>query len=78
MPLYYLNIRDGSHLIEDPEGSDHSNLEQARDEAIRSARQILAERVLADEVIDGQVFEITDETGAVKATVPLKSVLKLA
>ncbi|GJE56952.1 DUF6894 family protein [Methylobacterium thuringiense] len=77
MPLYYLNIRDGSNLVEDHEGSDLLNLDEARGEAMKAARQILAEKVLTDAVIDGQVFEITDETGAVKATVPLKSVLRL-
>lgn len=77
MPLYYLHIRDGSDLIEDLEGSHHPSLDEACEEAVRAARQIIADRVLTNAVIDGQVFEITDDAGMVRATVPLKSVLRL-
>lgn len=77
MPHYYLHIRDGDEQIEDPEGSDLPNLDAARAEALAGARTILAEKVKAGELINGQRFEITDEAGTVLAVLPLKSALKL-
>ncbi len=38
---------------------------------------MLAENLIANEHIDGQRFEIADETGNVVETVPFKSVLRL-
>lgn len=77
MPLYFLNIRDGDDLIEDPDGSNLPNIEAACREAIATARDILASKVRAGEVLDGQVFEITDESGVVRATLPLRNALRL-
>jgi hypothetical protein len=78
MPRYYLHIRDEGRLVEDPDGSDLPDLEAARAEALEGARNILAAKVKAGKLIDDQRFEITDETGAVLAVVPLKDVLRLA
>lgn len=77
MPLYFLHIRDGVHLIEDPDGSDLPNVEAAYSEAVANARDILASKVRAGEVVDGQVIEITDENGTVKATLLMRDVLRL-
>ncbi len=77
MPLYFLNIRDGADLIEDPDGTNLPNVEAACREAIANARDILASKVRAGELVDGQIFEITDESGVVRATVPLRDALRL-
>ncbi|MDR6821083.1 hypothetical protein J2X76_006283 [Neorhizobium sp. 2083] len=77
MPLYYFHIRENGLLREDPEGAEFATLDQATEEAMRSAREILAEKVSQGRVVDGQVFEITDEEGTVRATIPFKSVLRL-
>jgi hypothetical protein len=42
-----------------------------------AAREILAVKVRNGELIDGQVFEITDDTGAIVDTLPFKSVLRI-
>ena len=77
MPRYFLNIRAGDELIEDPDGSDLPDLAAARGEALAGARALLAEKVKTGLLVDGQRFEITDELGAVLDVVPLKDALKL-
>jgi len=78
MPRFFLNIRDGSDFIEDLEGSLLPNVEAACREALAAARDILAAKLRAGEVVNGQMFEITDEAGIVRAKVALKDALKLA
>ncbi|MBC7314640.1 MAG: hypothetical protein H5U11_19270 [Rhizobium sp.] len=77
MPRYYFNIRKADALEQDPEGSEFPSLDQAYDEAVKAAREMLAEKLMADEVIDGQRFEITSADGEVLREVPFKSVLRL-
>lgn len=76
MRRFYFHIRDGSGLIEDPDGSDLPDLDAARAEALASAREILANRLRSGEVLDGQSIEITDAAGEVLATVPLKDAIR--
>ena len=78
MPRFYFHIRDGETLIEDPDGSELPDLEAARVEALEGARTILAEKVKAGAVVDGQRFEIVDESGAVRATLPFRAAIRLA
>lgn len=75
MPRFFLHIRDGATLIEDFEGSDLPNVEAACREAIEAAREILASKLLAGAVVDGQTFEITDESGVIRATLSLKDAI---
>lgn len=75
---YHFHIRDGDVLIEDSEGSELPSLDAAHAEAIAGARSILAEKLKAGEVLDGQRFEIVDGSGTLRAVVPLKDAIKLA
>jgi hypothetical protein len=77
MPRFFFHIRDGDELIEDPDGSVLPDLEAARVEAIEGARAIVAAKVLAGKLIDGQKFEITDESGNTLDLIPFKSALIL-
>ena len=77
MPRFYFHIRDGEFFEIDPEGLEFASLEYAVLDARKAARDMLAEKLLADEHIDGQRFEIADETGEVVETVTFKSVLNL-
>lgn len=77
MPRFYFHVRKGSDFEEDSDGAELPSAEAARGEALLAAREILAERLLRGEVIDGDVFEITTEDGDVVGTVPFKSVIKL-
>ncbi|GGG22243.1 hypothetical protein GCM10010924_59730 [Rhizobium wenxiniae] len=73
----YFHIRQGDRLSKDPEGAEFNDLETARAEAVRSARELLSQRVLNGEEIDGQAFELTSEDGAVVDTVRFRDVLRL-
>lgn len=77
MPRYYFHIRDGEFLEIDPDGLEFTSLEDAVIDARKAAREMLAEKLLANEHIDGQRFEIADESGEVVETVTFKSVLRL-
>jgi len=73
---YYFHVRTRDGLALDPEGAEFETLEAAYDEAFQAAREILADRLLRGEIIDGEVFEITMENGVVAATVPFREVLR--
>jgi hypothetical protein len=77
MPRYYFHVRKDGVLEEDLEGVEFPTLNHAHIEAIQAAREILAEKVLADDVIDGQRFEITAEDGTLLLDVPFRSALRL-
>jgi hypothetical protein len=77
MARYYFHIRDHDAIVRDREGREMDGMRDAIQEAEEAAREILAEKVLRSEVIDGQKFEIYDEFGTKLFTVPFKSVLRL-
>jgi hypothetical protein len=77
MDRYFFNLRDGDALYIDPDGEELIGIDAAIAEAYVSARHLLAERLRAGAIVDGQVFEISDEAGEVFARVPLKDALKL-
>jgi hypothetical protein len=60
------------------EGVDFPNLEAAQDDTKSAARQLLAEQIRRDGVLNSnQQFEICDEAGRLLATVPFASTIKL-
>jgi hypothetical protein len=77
MQRYYFHVRHHEMLIRDPEGAEFETLEMARDEAVQAAREILAERLIKGDVIDGEVFEISLEDGAIVATIPFRDMVRL-
>ncbi len=77
MPRFYFHIRRGDEVTQDPEGSELASAAQARQEAILSAREILSQRVLNGEPIDGDAFEITRADGTIVSTLSFRSVLDL-
>lgn len=77
MERYFFNIRQGDCFERDPEGSEFPSIDAARREAITAAREMVAEAVLHDEVIDGRTFEVAKDCGTVVATVPFRSVIRL-
>jgi hypothetical protein len=63
MPRYFFHIRnqDGS-LAEDPEGQEFADLTEVEENAMASAKEILAEGLLGGKpVLTGAVFEICDK-----------------
>ena len=78
MPNFHFHTRCGGHLFDDPDGGVPLDFEAARAEAIAAARQGIAARVRAGEVVDGQPFEIWDAAGRLLATVPFREALKFS
>ena len=78
MPRYFFNIRSGDVLNKDPEGEEHDTLASAENEAIQSAREIMAEAVKSGRsTAKGKVFELTDVKGQVLSSIAFDDVLQL-
>ncbi len=73
---YYFHVRRHSELQKDPEGAEFETLEDACNEALCAAREILAERMIRGEVIDGEVFELTNEAGEIIRTIPFRETVR--
>nr|WP_234704063.1 hypothetical protein [Agrobacterium pusense] len=60
----------------DFEGADFASDERACDEAKQAAKEMLAERILRDELLDGTMFEVFKSAGVLVAKIPLMSVMR--
>jgi hypothetical protein len=75
---FFLSIReqDGT-LSVDSEGSEHRGLSGAREEALKAAREMIAERVKREgSCEDARIFEIRDASGVVLLRVPFQSAVR--
>lgn len=69
MPRFFFHIRDGES-IEDPDGMYLPDTRSARIEALRSARDIMAEDVRRGRLALSSWIEVTDENGEAIFAVP--------
>jgi hypothetical protein len=72
--LYFHN-REGDELIEDWEGAEYSSLADARADAVKSAREIMAARVAAGKPPNHFTFEISNASGKVVLIMPFLDAL---
>lgn len=77
MPRFFLYFRDGGASVGDEEGFEFPDAAAARDEAIKAAREAVAQRIIRNEIVDGEFFDITDTSGALVGRVTLKEVIRL-
>nr|WP_222333080.1 hypothetical protein [Rhizobium leguminosarum] len=77
LPRYFFHVRRNDVFEEDSEGIDLASPELACEEATLSAREIVAERIRTGDPADGGAFEIMTEDGALVATVPFRSAIRL-
>ncbi|WP_409515593.1 DUF6894 family protein [Agrobacterium sp.] len=77
MPRYFFHVRDCDGLSLDEEGVELASDDRARAEAMQAAREMLAEKILKGEVVDGARFEVIRIDGVVIATIPVRSALRL-
>ena len=75
MPRYFFNVVDGDRTIVDSLGLELDDLDEARQEAVASARELMSENLLRGVPPNGRRFVVTDETGAVLAEIPFKDTL---
>ena len=72
MPLFFFNLRrQESHEIDD-EGVAFETLEEAREDAISSLREIVADELRSGLSADLTAFEITDNRGEIVAIVTIE------
>jgi Domain of unknown function (DUF6894) len=74
---YFFHTRSEDGDEDDVDGIELPSVEVALSEARKSAREIVAERVLHQERIDHMRFEITDDHGRVLGTVFFRDVVNL-
>lgn len=74
-PRYFFHIQDGTKTVWDREGVELKNLDEVREEAMQSAREIMNEQVLKGEAPKERVFIVEDEKGETVLTFPFKLAL---
>jgi hypothetical protein len=76
MPRYFFNIVDDDRTIVDSQAVELADLDEVRQEAVTSARELISENVLRGGAPDGRRFVVTDETGTVVAEIPFKDTIE--
>jgi hypothetical protein len=71
MPHCYFHLTAGAVLLRDEEGSDLIDVEAARGQALKAAREILSQSLLASGRLDlAQQIDIADGAGRTLLAVP--------
>ncbi len=78
MTRYFFHVRKHGNLTLDPEGDEFDTLDLAYEEAVASAREIVAQHVAVGESIADEQFEITTETGKIVKIIPFRSIVNLS
>lgn len=60
MPLFYFNLWDSKAFVADPQGIELPNLDAVREEAIKSALEVLTDGQAKGEDRTGWTFEVKD------------------
>ena len=63
MARYFFHIKDGAELIQDPEGSELATMEDARSQALKSARELWADAIKSGRSLAADAVVIADEQG---------------
>ena len=77
MPRYFFHIRDGES-IDDPDGMYLPDTRTARLEAMRSARDLMAEDVRRGRLSLTSWIEVTDEHGEAIFAVPFAEAVEIS
>jgi uncharacterized protein DUF6894 len=75
MSRFYFHFRDGSRLIHDVEGAEFPSADQAREEALSSAREVLANAVRSGKDVGADALVVIDERGDEITLVPFSEAL---
>jgi hypothetical protein len=77
MPRFFFNLRCPEGAIIDPDGADFATPEEARDAAVATARNLLANDTENQAEWIRSVFEVADEGGEVVCEVPFRETTSL-
>jgi len=75
MPKFFISFRNANRLAEDDIGLDLPSLEEARETALISAREILADNVKSGAKNPMEAVIITDESGQELMTISANDIL---
>lgn len=78
MVTYYFDVRKGNDLVEDHEGETFASLVDAKLDAVKSAREIIADRAKAGQQAEYGAIEIRSDAGAVVATAHFRFVVQVS
>ena len=78
MPRFYFHYQDGSSRTPDSEGMNLPDAEAAWYQGVRTARELIRERIGGGCLHPSQRFEIEDEQGRPVLAVPFEEVIGLA
>jgi hypothetical protein len=63
MARYFFHIKAGAELIKHEEGSEHASLDDARLQALRTARELWADAIKSGNTLGADAIVIADEQG---------------
>ena len=75
MSRFYFCTQEGGRLVVDDEGTELPRLDVARQEAVKTAREIVAECVRTGRELDVEALIVTDARGYPVIVLPLEEVL---
>ena len=78
VPRFYFHVCNGSGFTEDDEGSEVADLSEARANAIKGLRDIMASELKRGELNLGSFIEIEDEAHELVMTVPFAEAVNVA
>ena len=76
MPKYFFHIRGPIGFTEDEDGIELPDIEAARNEATKAARDIVRDAVLSHQKVSDNTIEIVGEAGAILLVYPVKDVIQ--
>jgi hypothetical protein len=75
MPKFFFNFRNGNTIAKDELGVDFPSLEDARQAALGSAREMVAESIRTNSSRPVEAVIVTDEAGRELLTISARDVL---
>lgn len=76
MPRYYFDILENDIVIRDDDGIELPDLEKVRQEAIKSAREVMADEVRFSGKIENRTMQVRDASGAEVLNLPFGNAIE--
>jgi hypothetical protein len=77
MARYHFHLHECGTIIRDEEGLKKPDLDSVREQALRSAREIMGGEIKSGKLCLGCHIEVQDEAGQVVLVVPLKDAVEV-
>jgi len=78
MPVFFLHVKEGDLWTRDLEGSTLHDLQAARDQAIKSARELMADSIVSEGRIGiDRSIEVSDATSITLLVVPFRQAVTM-